>query len=107
MGEIERNGGGGRQRARDAAPSMAAVRRTRGRRETRVLEDRSGVVLEGSRCRESERRAPGGLIIGEAEICPTWRSLSGRGARRERPAGIRQEKEAVLRQRVCEGGAQS
>ena len=52
------------------APSMAVVRRTRGRRETGVLEDRSGVVLEGSRCRESERRAPGGLIIGEAELCP-------------------------------------
>jgi hypothetical protein len=37
MNETEIGGGGGLHRAGDAAPSMAAVRRTRGRRETRLL----------------------------------------------------------------------
>jgi hypothetical protein len=37
----------------------------------------------------------------------TWRPLSGRCGRRACPGSIRQEKEAVLCQRVCEGGARS
>jgi hypothetical protein len=37
----------------------------------------------------------------------TWRPLSGRGGRRACPGSIREEKEVVLRQRVCEGGARS
>jgi hypothetical protein len=60
-GKIESKGGGGLQRARDAAPFMVAFRRTRRRRETGVLGDRSGVPLEGRRSRESERGSPGVL----------------------------------------------
>jgi hypothetical protein len=66
-----------------------------------------GFAWERESVGESERRAPGGLIIGKAELYPTWHSLTGRGARRERPTGIRQEKEAVLRERVCERGTWS
>jgi hypothetical protein len=40
---------------------MAAVRRTRGRRETALLGDWSGVLLEGKRFRESERGVLGVL----------------------------------------------
>jgi hypothetical protein len=63
-----------------------------------VLEDRSGVVLEGSRCRESERRAPGGLITSEANLCLAWHPRTGCGGRREWPRGRGQEEGQGLRQ---------
>jgi hypothetical protein len=53
--------------------------------------------------RETERKA-GACLRRRASSSNTWHLLSGRKARRVRLEGIRQYKEAVLRQRVCEGG---
>jgi hypothetical protein len=100
-----REGGGGLQRAGDAAPSMAAVRQTRGRRETGLLGDWSGVSLEGRRFRESERGVPGVLKreeggVSARSVGSVCSSAIGQRGRRLGTAGKRREGETIPRQYV-------